>query len=321
MLSEYSLRLVRMTLVLLVMSIPSFAMAQHIYVARGEAIRRMDIDGSNEIVLVAGLSDAYGVAVDLAGGKMYWVDRTGYKVQRANLDGSNVEDLVTNVGRPWTIDLDLVNGKMYWAQQKLGDAVYDWIRRANLDGSNLENILAAEHSVYGIAVDASGGKFYYTSTGATAGQPKIKRANLDGSNDEVLVTAGVTTPLRIVVDPSAARFYWAEDDIKRANLDGSGSEVFLASAGAAAVELDLVEGHIYWGGDSVGRADLDGSNIVAISVTNEIRDLALDVDSPAAVPSLSPRFGLPVLVLLIATMSALRVRRSHRTATAGSIPP
>jgi hypothetical protein len=34
------------------------------------------------------------MAIDAAGGKIYWVDAATWKVQRANLDGSNAEDLV-----------------------------------------------------------------------------------------------------------------------------------------------------------------------------------------------------------------------------------
>ena len=37
------------------------------------------------------------MALDVAHGKMYWVDQSAAKVQRANLDGSGLEDLVTGI--------------------------------------------------------------------------------------------------------------------------------------------------------------------------------------------------------------------------------
>ena len=36
----------------------------------------------------------WGIALDVAGGKMYWTDAGSDKIQRANLDGSGVEDLI-----------------------------------------------------------------------------------------------------------------------------------------------------------------------------------------------------------------------------------
>ena len=36
------------------------------------------------------------IALDLSGGKIYWVTPSTYKIQRANLDGSNIEDVFTD---------------------------------------------------------------------------------------------------------------------------------------------------------------------------------------------------------------------------------
>ena len=56
-------------------------------------IQRANLDGSNVQDLLTGLKFPFGIALDIAGGKMYWTDSG--TVQRANLDGSNVEDLIT----------------------------------------------------------------------------------------------------------------------------------------------------------------------------------------------------------------------------------
>ena len=56
-------------------------------------------DGSDARTLVEGFAmDDFTVdlALDVAGGKMYWGNHSRFKIQRANLDGSGVEDVVTD---------------------------------------------------------------------------------------------------------------------------------------------------------------------------------------------------------------------------------
>ena len=61
-----------------------------------DKIQRSNLDGSNvEDLVTTGLENPYGIALDVAGGKMYWTDYGTDNIQRANLDGSNVEDLFT----------------------------------------------------------------------------------------------------------------------------------------------------------------------------------------------------------------------------------
>ena len=76
------------------------------------------------------MAQRYGIALDVAGNKMYWTNWTGTpRIQRANLDGSGVEDLVATGPHPLGIALDVAGGKIYW-----GDNVAQTIQRANLDG-------------------------------------------------------------------------------------------------------------------------------------------------------------------------------------------
>lgn len=47
--------------------------------------------------------------MDIAAGKMYWIDADTDKIQRANLDGTNVEDIITTgLLDPTSIALALV---------------------------------------------------------------------------------------------------------------------------------------------------------------------------------------------------------------------
>ena len=56
-------------------------------------VRRADLDGSNDEVLVAGQTSPLGIAVDPTGGKIYWTDNGTNNIQSADLNGANVVDL------------------------------------------------------------------------------------------------------------------------------------------------------------------------------------------------------------------------------------
>ena len=67
-----------------------------------------------EDLITTGLFGPNRIALDVAGGKMYWTDsrfQNADKIQRANLDGSEVEDLVTTgLTAPFALALDFTPG-------------------------------------------------------------------------------------------------------------------------------------------------------------------------------------------------------------------
>jgi len=165
----------------------------------GHFIQRADLDGSNiEDLVTTGLGTPEGIALDVAGGKMYWADQGPAKISRANLDGTDLEVLATLHPTPGSpsprgLAVDGINGKIYWCSQGYGT-----IQRADLDGSNIEDLvtIAGWNGPDGIALDIEAGKMYWTGLNEIL---KIQRANLDGSDVEDLVTTGLVIPRGIDV--------------------------------------------------------------------------------------------------------------------------
>jgi sugar lactone lactonase YvrE len=260
----------------------------------GGDIRRANLDGSGQTILVSGLNGPTGVALDVAGGLIYWCAWGSSDIQRANLDGTGQTILVTGLNQPSGLALDLARGHMYWANYGGGD-----IRRANLDGSG-QQILVRGGSNAGIALELSHGLIYWTDASGS-----IQRSNLDGSEHKYLVS-NQDSPRSIALDLNGGKMYWADfaetsstgGDIRRANLDGSGQETLVTGLNTPiGITLDLVNGQMYWAdlfdGD-IRRANLDGSGQeTLLSRLSGPAFIALDIS--ATVPLLVTGYSADVI--------------------------
>ena len=221
-------------------------------------IQRANLDGSQrENLVYIRNSYPYDIALDVAGGKMYWTALGS--IRRANLDGSRIEKLVSFVigSDNWLygIALDVAGGKMYWTAGRK-------IQRANLDGSAVEDLVTTGLSrLYGIALDVASDKMYWT-----AGR-KIQRANLDGSAVEDLVTTGLSRSYGIALDVASDKMYWTDrstGDIQCASLDGSYIEKLANTREPTDIALDVAGGKMYWADTYRSHnysANLDGSGV------------------------------------------------------------
>lgn len=157
------------------------------------SIQRANLDGTSIVNLLTTTNGAVRfMALDSAGGKMYWTDES-VGVRRANLDGSAPETIVIQSGGIRGIALDLVAGKVYWANAGVALIGDGMLQRADLDGSIVETLV--------IGIDPAGldlfdGRMYWTDP--VAG--KIQSANLDGSATTDLISTGLSFPsgLKIV---------------------------------------------------------------------------------------------------------------------------
>ncbi len=182
----------------------------------GMRVMRCDLDGSNvETLVQTGQGDddrrdqtrwCVGVAVDPAGGHLYWTQKgpsdAGLgKVLRAGIDmpasdtpadRSDIEVLFKGLPEPIDLELDLAARMLYWTDR--GDPPRgNTVNRAPIDAtdghSEPEILLTHLMEGIGIALDPAGDRMFVTDLGGT-----VYLADLDGSNPrEILVAQGNLT--------------------------------------------------------------------------------------------------------------------------------
>jgi DNA-binding beta-propeller fold protein YncE len=181
----------------------------------GMRIQRSNLDGSRvETLVETGRGDddrwdarrwCVGMAVDVAGGKIYWTQKGGDdagvgRILRAGIDVPNgqdpahredVEVLFDGLPEPIDLDLDLTTRTIYWTDRGNlpgGNSV----ARAPMDPPKGVNpwtrtdrrvLVDGLHEGIGIALDLAGGRMYVTDL---AGD--VYSARLDGSDKRTLLT-------------------------------------------------------------------------------------------------------------------------------------
>ena len=179
----------------------------------GMRVMRCNLDGSNVETLVdTSQGDSrpgkdarkwcVGIAVDVAGGKVYWgqkgPDNAGQgRIFRANVEipkgetpanRKDIEVLFDNLPEPIDLDLDLKNRIMYWTDR--GDPPRgNTVNRAPMDavpGKHKDPEIIFDHLMEGIGItlDLKGGRLFVTDFSGS-----VYSANLDGSNKKTLLVA------------------------------------------------------------------------------------------------------------------------------------
>ena len=265
-----------------------------------DKIQRMNLDGTSaEDLITIDIGILGGIALDVAGGKMYWAN-WGFPsgIQCANLDGSNVQTLVNTDDGPSDIALDVAEGKVYWTVGPITEDGQGKIQRANLDGTNVETLVSGliKNPDY-ITLDVTGRKMYWSMAGYAddTNESRIQRANLDGTNVEnVIPSLDFGLPGGVALAVGDGKIYWtnwgASDGIQCANLDGSNVQTLVnTDDNPWGIALDAAGGKVYWtlgpisvdGHGKIQRANLDGTNV---------ETLVWGLDSPRyialAIPSL-----------------------------------
>lgn len=263
----------------------------------GGRVLRANADGTKASTIVPmGGSGPDGVAVDVAGGHVFWTnmglpDANDGTVMRADLDGKNVMTIVKSGGTytPKQLKLESRSGKLYWSDRE-GMKV----QRANLDGSMLETLVVtgtagtddSSHWCVGMALDVAGGKIYWTQKGGESAGPNhgsIRRANIEppaGADpakrtDVEVLFDKLPEPIDLDIDVEHRLLYWTDrtdNTVSRAPLDlpagadpaaRKDREILVMGSGTLiGISLDLGRGKMYYTSLSgvVAEADLDGKN-------------------------------------------------------------
>ena len=251
-------------------------------------VQSLGVDGKNfQPNLVTGLDAPQELAVDAAGGKIYWieqVDDSNGRIQRADLDGKNVK-LVKNLTSVLTgLAVDTANGKLYLTNAR------GKVQQMDVDGRNFQSdLITGLNAPQGIVVDAAAGKIYWTEAG------RIRRANLDGTNRQNVVT-GLGTPASLsissapveVLIPQSQRppIYW-QTAAGLQHLTGATVDNFAqAVQNATGIAVDAAAGKVYWTeqtGKTSGRirsANLNGPNVrVVKELTSVPMGIAVDTSN------------------------------------------
>jgi hypothetical protein len=229
------------------------------------SIKRLEVTAGPATPVITVGGGLRAVAVDGAGGKVYWSDVNTFKISRANLDGSSPHDIITTgLQFPAGIALDTVHGKIYW-----GDTSAEEISRANLDGSNVEPVLSTPF-FRGLALDVASNKMYWT-TSVSSVNGRIMRANLDGSGSETVVS-GLNSfkPTDISLDLVRHRIFWTDTvtaTLRRSTLDGADQVTLftdLFGNPPRAVAVNPSNGDVYWSHDTDVETSASGEINVAL---------------------------------------------------------
>ena len=192
----------------------------------GMRVMRANLDGSNLETLVetargeAARADArnwcVGIALDVAGGKVYWTQKGGDNagagsIRRAGLEiptgedaahRSDIEVLFDGLPEPIDLDLDLTQQMIYWTDRGDGPRG-NTVSRAPMNpprgvkpGARTDQQILMRNleEAIGLALDAQGGRLYATDLRGT-----VYSARLDGSDQKVVLTGqGSLTGIALV---------------------------------------------------------------------------------------------------------------------------
>ena len=249
-------------------------------------INSANLDGTDVKELKSIKAVPMGIAVDVAGSKLYWTNSRG-RIQSANLDGSGITNVIPG-GLESPMDLALAGSNLYWTQ---GNGS---VRVVNLTGQQVVRNVSTGTDTPGSVV-VGGNKVYWTEmTGDSSGT--VNSANLSGTDVKEL-TSIRAVPMGIAVDGSRSKLYWTNSRgrVQSANLDGSGITNVVSGLGSpgdmvlsnsitapAAAPAETASGSKYdVNGD--GTVDNADSDAVTVAIAAGATDAKYDVNGDGTV--------------------------------------
>ena len=185
-------------------------------------LRRANLDcpASGIETIGPALTSPDRIALDLAGGKIYWTENgTANRIRRANLDGSDPETVLSALDSPVGIAVDHANNRLFWTAFST-----DEIWRSTLSGGSKVKILNLDAAAnpLDIVLDVNANQMYWAS--GVLG--RIYSATLNG--DGAGIWLSLSEPRSIAIDLEGGKMYWGDQgsrEIGRVNLDKSNKQV------------------------------------------------------------------------------------------------
>jgi streptogramin lyase len=175
------------------------------------AVKRMNVDGTDIVTLGSGFNLPSSVAVQ-ADGKILVTDFGNQLVKRMNADGTDIVTLGSGFGQPISVAVQ-ADGKILVAA-----FTDNAIKRMNADGTDIVTLGSGFSGPSGVAVQADG-KIVVGDFNNSA----VKRMNADGT-DIVTLGSGFSNPIGVAVqaDGKIVVADYGNSAIKRMNADGTG---------------------------------------------------------------------------------------------------
>jgi len=199
-----------------------------IYFANSSAglIECANLDGTVRDTLLTDVHPV-GLALDVAGDKIYWCDYTysNPRICRADLDGGNFEELCSASSGCVLegIVIDHAAGHIYWAER-----MDQQIWRANLDGSGAFRFLECWEGVgHPCGLALSDERIYWSSSDG------IFSCDYSADNVETVIEDLPDIPRSMEIDRESGRLYWAtfasyDAKVQSVAVDGTGLETVVS---------------------------------------------------------------------------------------------
>lgn len=219
------------------------------------SITRYRSDGSENVVLLTGLTGPHDCAVDTGMGYLFWIEDRGADndlVKRALLNGTSETTILTqgsNITGPYGIALDIPAAHVFWTYPG-----YNWISRCDYNGTNQVDHLVESLSsaVYRVRIDPVNQYIYYS-------QDDIYRAPLDDGEPRSLhIDISSDDCNGIAIDQAGDMIYWTQGNgaIGRAQISNPSNknEAYITGlTDPVGIDLDLANRIIYWTDRAEGR--------------------------------------------------------------------
>ena len=272
-----------------------------VYWIEGGALCYRSTGGEKEVLLEPaemGWTLTGGLAVDMAGGRIYWTEENGDsgRIGSANLNDKSIEYGKILESVPYSIAVGTDQGDerwVYWTNSrgKIQRINVKDVNRLDSTGRVIENLgIGNLDSPKHIAVDVSGGSLFYTATDETDNW-SIWRTDLEGKNPKHLkVDLRALGGIAVVGN----KLYWAEQTgksqgkLRSAYRNGRNARTFaVLQRVPLGLAADAAGGRLYWtnAAGAILSVNLDREPIeVIVKDLNNPTGIALGIAPIASAP-------------------------------------